>query len=489
MAGIALILRYQWRASWRRFIRTRHRAQFLLTMLVVLGWSFVVILPPRLSRAAQELAAGRTTSMDAVLWVFCVLWLLVVAEGASISLTSRHLLTFPIDAGSLLGVRILSLFCSPVTQLIALASLVSLWPFFRARHTVLGGAAALLLFALAFALAMSVSHLLSVAESRRNLLVPAAIISTALCAFFFAHGLQGIEQPAAGVIFTPPHLVTALAVAATPSATFIPLITLLAISAPVCFLLFWSFRRSLFTQTAKRAEGRAAGSVLWFPGRFGGLIRKEQYYFRKLLDLWLGQLLVLAISVASLLGSPPPIVRQSIILIVFALNANVIMNCFGMDTAAELNRYAILPLRGREVLLAKNLGLAVIVAAQLALLILTAAWRSGPVEAGAETIEAAVLLLSHLAWGNMVAVAAPFKMQFYRLASGGAPLTAMAGVTIGSIPGLSLMVAFRLHSESPLAAMATAVILLLVIAAYLASLHYAGRSFEHRRHIIGERLS
>ena len=106
------------------------------------------------------------------------------------------------------------------------------------------------------------------------------------------------------------------------------------------------------------------------------------------------------------------------------------MNCFGMDTGAELNRYAILPLRGKEVLLVKNLGLTMIVAAQLTLLILTAAWRSGLFEAGAEIIEAVVLLLSHLTWGNMVSVAAPFKTQFY-----------------------------------------------------------SGKSFEHRRHIIAERLS
>ena len=131
----------------------------------------------------------------------------------------------------------------------------------------------------------------------------------------------------------------------------------------------------------------------------------------------------------------------------FALNVNVIMNCFGLDTAAELNRYFILPLRGKDVLLVKNLGLTVIVAAQLALLILTAAWQSGLVEAGAEIIEAAVLLLSHLAWGNIVSVAAPFKMQFYRFASSGAPLTAMAGTTIGSAPGV--MVLFLLHSGSP----------------------------------------
>jgi hypothetical protein len=167
----------------------------------------------------------------------------------------------------------------------------------------------------------------------------------------------------------------------------------------------------------------------------------------------------------------------------------VIMNCFGIDTAGELNRYAILPLRGKEVLLVKNLGLTLIVAAQLSLLILTAAWRFGPAEAGVEIIEAAVLLLSHLAWGNIASVGAPFRMRFYRFASGGAPLTAMAGLMIGSAPGLSLLVLFRLRAESPFAVIAIAVILLLMIAAYLASLHYAGRSLEHRRHIISDRLS
>jgi hypothetical protein len=227
--------------------------------------------------------------------------------------------------------------------------------------------------------------------------------------------------------------------------------------------------------------------VLWFPGRFGALIRKEQYYFRKLLDFWPGLLLVLAVSVASLVGPLPPIVRQSTILIVFVLNTNAIMNCLGMDTGAELNRYAILPLRGKDVLLVKNLGLAMIVAAQLAWLIPTAAWKSGLLEAHAEIIVAAVLLLSHLTWGNMVSVTAPFKMQFYRFASNGAPLTAMVGSTIGSAPGVMVLV--LLQSESSFSALGIVVILLLVIAVYLVSLHYSGRRLEHRRPIIGERLS
>jgi hypothetical protein len=133
------------------------------------------------------------------------------------------------------------------------------------------------------------------------------------------------------------------------------------------------------------------------------------------------------------------------------------------------------------------MGLAVVVAAQLVLLILTAVWRSGPLEAGAETLEATVLLLSHLAWGNLASVAAPFRMEFYRFASGGPPLTAMFGSTIGSGPGVLVIV--LLHSESPLAGAMIASILLLVLAIYFVSLQYSGRSFERRRHLIIERLS
>lgn len=487
MARIALILRYQWRAFWRRPIRSRHRAQFYLTVLALLGWAFVAILPAGLSRAARELAAGQTTSMDAVLWALCVLWLFVPVEDAVISLTSRHLRTFPIDVGRLLIVRMLSVFCSPVAMLIALGSLVSLWPFLFARQTVLGGAAALILFASSFGFGMAASHVLSVADLRRTLLAPVAVISVALGAVFFTQGLQGIEQMRPVVDVLPPHLVSAASVAATPSVAIIPLLTLIGVSAVVGCLLFWSFRRSVFGQSDTPVVGRAVDSVLWFPGRFGGLVRKEQLEFRKLLDVWPGLLLVVAVSVASLFGPLPPIVRQAIIVIVFVMNTNAIMNCLGLNTSAELNRYAILPLRGRDVLLIKNLGLAVIVAAQLTLLILIAVWRSGPVEAAAEVLVAAVLLLSHLAWGNLVSVTAPFKMQFYRFASSGEPLTAMAGNTIGSAP--AVVVLFLLHSESSWAATAIAGVLLLSLAVYLVSLHYSGRSFERRRHVIGERLS
>ena len=487
MAGIALILDYQWRAFWRRVIRTRQRIRFYLTLLAILGWAFVAILPSRLARAAGELSAGQTTSLEGVLWAFCVLWLIVPVEDANVSLTSRHLRAFPIDVGRLLIVRMLSVFCSPVALLIAAGSLVSLWPFLFARQSVLGGVAALLLFASAFGFGMSASHVLVAAELRRAVLAPLAVVSVALAAVLFTRGPQSIEQLRVVAAVSPPHLVSAVSVAATLSAAVIPLLTLAAVGAAVGGLLFWSFRRSVFAQSDKRALGRAADRVLWFPGRFGGLVLKEQLEFRKLLDVWPGLLLVLAVSIGSLFGPLPPIIRQAIIVIVFVMNTNVIMNCFGLNTSAELNRYAIFPLRGRDVLVIKNLGLTVIVAAQLTLLIVVAVWRSGLSEAGAEALVATVLLLSHLAWGNLVSVNAPFKMQLYRFASSGEPVTAMVGSTIGSAPGV--IVLFLLHSESPWSAATMAGVLLLSLAAYLVSLHYSGRSFEQRRHIIGEQLS
>lgn len=487
MAGIALIFRYQWRAFWRRFVRTRHSAQFYLTVFAGLGVVCATILPKALLRAAEELPAGQTTSMDAVLWLFCALWLLVLVEDASVSLTSRHLRTFPIGVGRLLAVRVLSVFCSPVAWLVGVGSLTGLWPFFFAHQTVLGSAAALLLFALALGLGMSVSHVLGVAELRRKLLAPAAVISIALGAVFFTERVHGTEQWRAALLFMPPHLVTAISVAPTLSATMSPLVALAVIAVAVWFLLSWSFRRSVFGQPGKPAMGRTAESVLWFPGRFGGLVRMEQHYVRKLLDVWPGLLLVAAVSVASLFGPLPPIVRQSIIVLVFVFNTHLLMNCFGLNTSAELNRYAILPIRGTDVLLVKNLGLAVVVAAQLVLLILTAVWRSGLLEAGAETLEATVLLLSHLAWGNLASVVSPFKMQFYRFASGGPPLTATFGSTIGSAPGVVVIV--LLQSESPWAGAMIASVLLLVLAIYRVSLQYSGRSFERRRHLIVNRLS
>jgi hypothetical protein len=47
MAGVALLLKYQWRAYWRRFSRGGGQALSQVLLLFLLGWLIFIKLPPR----------------------------------------------------------------------------------------------------------------------------------------------------------------------------------------------------------------------------------------------------------------------------------------------------------------------------------------------------------------------------------------------------------------------------------------------------------
>jgi hypothetical protein len=96
LAGASLMFRYQWLAFWRRALRTG-RVKFYLTSLMLLVWITVIALPDTLCRAAGELAAGHTASMDTLLLVLCLLWLAALGEDLNVSLSSDRLRRFPLD--------------------------------------------------------------------------------------------------------------------------------------------------------------------------------------------------------------------------------------------------------------------------------------------------------------------------------------------------------------------------------------------------------
>jgi len=98
-----------------------------------------------------------------------------------------------------------------------------------------------------------------------------------------------------------------------------------------------------------------------------------------------------------------------------------------------------------------------------------------------------VLLLAHLAWGNVVSVFEPYRTEPYRSSSGGDPVTASLSVLMGSAPGVAVIV--LLPSDSRATPLAIAAIVLLTMAAYYGSLRYAGGSFERRIETISRRLA
>jgi hypothetical protein len=201
----------------------------------------------------------------------------------------------------------------------------------------------------------------------------------------------------------------------------------------------------------------------------------------------MGPPLVLAAAALSLSVSMSSAFHQTIFVIVCALNANVTLNLLGLERPAGLTRYLILPIRGKDLFLAKNAAVIVGVAVPLTLLLAIGAWQSGVGRLGAEIAVAIVVILSHLAWGNVVSVFAPRRTEPHRFASAGDPLTAIVSLLIGSTPGVAVMVLLR--SDSPGAAWAIAAIVLLTGAAYYGSLRSAGENFERRIEIISSRLA
>jgi hypothetical protein len=485
LAGTSLIFPYQWRAFWRRVLRTG-RVKFYLSVLILLVWITAVALPDRLSRAAGELAAGQTASMDTLLLVLCLLWLVVLGEDLHVSVSSDRLRRFPLDVRSLLALRLSSIFLSPIAWLATIVSLLGLSPLLSARHPLLGILAALFFFALTIGVGVSVSHLLDIARRRRGRLFAVAACGAVVLASVLALQYGTRTLSANLVAANPARLVTTVANATTLSTMTVPVAILLISGVMVWFLLQWSFVRRLYDETTEPTARRAT-SIAWLPGRLGPLVQKEQRSLRTAPDVWMGLLPVLSAAALSLWIVPSSTVRLAIFVIVCALNGNVMQNCLGMERPGGLTRYLMFPIRGRDLFLAKNVAVTVVVGLELTLLLAIDAWQSGVVQLGADIVVAIVLLLAHLAWGNAVSVFEPRRTEPYRFSSGADPVTATLSALIGSAPGVTVIV--LLQSDSRAAALAIAAIVLLTMGAYYGSLRYAGASFERRIEIISRRLA
>lgn len=484
MARASLIFPYQWRAFWRRVLRTG-RVKFYLSVLALVGSVTAGALPERLARASLDLAAGQTASMDRLLLVLCLFWLVVLGENLHVSLSNERLRRFPTPVRSLLALKLSSLFLSPSVWLATIVSLLGLLPLLSARQPLLGILTALFLLALTIGVGLSVSQLLDVARRRRlRFAVTAFATAVLLLALVSQGGASALSSSLAAM--NPATLVTTVAVATTARAMIVPVTALLVSGALVWSLLLWSFVRSLYDERTETTARRAT-SIARLPGRLGPLVHKEQRSIRTVLDLWMGFLPVIAAAALSLSISLSPTIRQAILAIVCVLNANVILNCLGLDRPAGLLRYLIFPIRGKDLLFAKNVAVMVVVALQFAPLLAIGAWQSGLMQLAAEIVVATVLLLAHLAWGNLVSVFEPRRTEPHRFASGGDPVTAIVSALIGSAPGVAVIV--LLQSDSLATMLSIAAIILLTIAAYYGSLRYAGSSFERRIELISRRLA
>lgn len=207
----------------------------------------------------------------------------------------------------------------------------------------------------------------------------------------------------------------------------------------------WSHRR------AGRPRSRRAVRMPKFPGQLGGLIQKDLRQMFSILDVYAALALAFGGALYGLFGTRPDPDAFLILALVVVIAMSTYGQClFGLDLPWGIARYRVLPLRGYQILLAKDIAflcVAAVLVSPLALL---------PGLAGA---------LVALAVGHHASVLQPLPQTRWRFAG-------------GTLWPSGFFQVFPLVAVGVATGRASIWYLGLALAAYLASLWYYGRQWD-----------
>jgi hypothetical protein len=156
------------------------------------------------------------------------------------------------------------------------------------------------------------------------------------------------------------------------------------------------------------------------------------------------------------------------------------MNAFGLDGGAGLDRYALSPLSGSDIIRTKNAAFLTVLAAQRIPILALALWRFGPVEALAGVAETASLALMVLAAGNVFSVRNPTGPN-----TEPAVIEGLIGTAAAILPCAAAIVILR---SGQMVGLRMTGMLVVSAALYYGSLRYAGpyftRNFDRVRALL-----
>ena len=485
MDRVTAILRYQWRAYWRRFRSATSLTRHNVGILVVFGGIAVARYFQQLPLIAKQLGNGETSRYQALLLVIFLVWMMPALAESRRSMSSRGLLRFPLTAYELFLIRLGSLFFSPFAWIIGAVSLALVYPLSRAEHPITGMVALLMFLLLGLFTGLTSTHLLTNAFMRK-IAVVVLLILTAGIGFLSFSKQTGVLRSLNG--FLPHQLAASAAVSSTPLRT---VAVLGAIMIVVVMISLWTFRSTLEPHQDRRRDRRAQTSAIsglvQFPGRFGGLLKKDLRYFSRLLDVYFVLPFVVLFNMYLASSDAPSATAFWIMVpVLFLPCATIVFNSFGLDDPHGFDRYALLPLSGKEKLASKNLAFAVVMIVLFATIVPLALLKMQAWIVLVGFVELVLVGFAYAAYGNCLSVKLPFKMQFYRFASGGSAVDAVMGMIFGSIPAAVLI--YLLYRESFIAPSIVA-LLLLDVSLYLVSLRWAARVLDNEREVIRRALS
>jgi len=477
---VTTILKSQWRAYWRRFRGSASLRADNVGILVLFGGLASLRFLQQLPLAASQLERGQTSRYETLLNVVFFAWMIPVIGESRRSIASCSLLHFPLTSSELFLIRAGGVFCSPLSWIVVALSLTLCGPVAVTDHPVTGVIGLLALLLLGLFVSLTIMHLLQGAFARRL----SFIVLLALSVVAGLLWLQKQTQFAATFRSLLPHR---LAVdAATSSTPFRSVIFLLALTGFSAVLALWTFTLTLHSQQARRSQ-RLFG-LTQLPGKFGGLLKKDLRYSSRLLDVYL--VLPIVILFDMYLGSDGAISTLAfaiVIAVLFFPCLSLVFNSFGLDSALAFDRYTLFPLSGKEKLFSKNLAFAVVMFALFATILPLAFWRLGLRVTFLGVMEFFAVVLAYMFCGNWFSVKQPFRMQFYRFASGGSLVDMVIGIMIASAP--AAFTVYLLAIEDSRIGWKLAGVTLVCLALYLLSLSRSARVIESQHEQIRRALS
>ena len=288
MDRVAAILILQWRAYWRRFQRAGNFTTSNAGVWILLGGIGVLKYLQQLPGIAAQLARSETARYESLLMAVFFVWMLPVMGESRRSINSRALLHTPLTSTELFFIRLGSVFVSPVSWVIAAASLALVYPMTKAAHSATGIAALLLFMLFSLATSLTIAHVLSSAYMR-TLLLGALVVAAALAGVWLAKGKIWTSAFA----WWPNQLAADAAVASKP---FGPISVLVAMTVAAFGLSLWTFTGSLQPGRSRRSQRFTVFRWIEFPGRLGGLVKKDLRYFIRWLDLYFAIPIVIFLS-------------------------------------------------------------------------------------------------------------------------------------------------------------------------------------------------
>ena len=481
MDRITAILRFQWRAYWRRFRTASSLTRHNVGILVVFGGIAVARYLQQLPLIAKQLANGETSRYQALLLVVFLLWMMPALAESKRSISSRGLLRFPLTTYELFLIRLASLFYQPFTWILGAVSVALVYPLSQAEHPLAGMLALLSFLVLGTFTGLTFTHLLNNAFMRK-IAFAVMLLLIAGAGLLWFNKQTGMLRSLQGLL--PHQLAATAAVSGTP---FRALAALGAMLIVVVIISLWTFRFTLQPRQDRRGRSFSILSLVQVPGRFGGLLKKDLRYFSRLLDLYFALPFVVLFNMyLASSDAPSATAFWTIVPVLFLPCAIIVFNSFGLDDPLGFDRYALLPLSGKEKLISKHLAFATVMLALFATILPLALLKMETWVVLVGFVELVLVGLAYAAYGNCLSVKQPFKMQFYRFSSGGSAVDAAMGMIFGSVPAMVLI--YVLYRQSFIAP-AIVALALVYVSLYFVSLRWAGRVLENEREVIRRALS